>query len=259
MTKETADKLIKDGWNPDDVAKFMQIKSCRKKCYKIVLTGDKDGYSISHLAEHPGDGEPLDTIYFCHPDQLDEIVAAYEGLFYQLFDIHFSYDLPVSAGTVDNLVWEMWLDDACTGKCRDCFLRIAHGDGKYGCRKNGSPNPVRQVDITKQDVRVTGLSAEDGGCLEADCTLWMDADLYFGTDTKKNDSWVRLYCVYNPATGCVMPKVLLDSPSAHAEEICWDFTDAEEKFFRKKMDAFVLKKYGKRLKNLKPGDLQKGD
>lgn len=125
MLKSTAKKLIKEGWSDDFIKECLEkIRNRRKGRYKVIITGDRKDYdNLSELVDHPEKGVFMDCLYLDNPDELEPIVAVYEGLFYQLFDTKESETERMGGGVVDNSIWEDWWDKDCCGVCQFCFLR----------------------------------------------------------------------------------------------------------------------------------------
>lgn len=107
--------------------------------YKIIITCERKDYDdLMHYGNYPEDGTPVGTFYFYNPDQLDLIVKAFEGLFYQVFTIGETERF--GGGIVDDLIYEDWWNKECCQVCECCFLRGGTKigeDGKlyYICRK----------------------------------------------------------------------------------------------------------------------------
>ena len=92
--------------------------------YKIIITSDRRDYDdLSELMNYP--------------EELELILKAFEGLFYQLFKINETERM--GGGVMDDLVFEDWWDEECCEVCECCFLRgsTKELDGKsyYTCKK----------------------------------------------------------------------------------------------------------------------------
>ena len=106
--------------------------------YKIIITSDRCDYdNLSELADDPSLGKRVGTFYFSNPNELELILKAFEGLFYQLFKINETERM--GGGVMDDLVFEDWWDEECCEVCECCFLRgsTKELDGKsyYTCKK----------------------------------------------------------------------------------------------------------------------------
>lgn len=100
--------------------------------YKIVITSDRCDYDDIHeLANYPERGKRVGTFYFSKPDELDLVVKAFEGLFYQLFKIGETERF--DGGVLDSYVYEGWLDIECPQVCEFCFLRNKLIDENWTC------------------------------------------------------------------------------------------------------------------------------
>ena len=113
----------------------------RKKKYsqnKIIITSDRCDYdNLSELMNYPELGKRVGTFYFSYPNELELILKAFEGLFYQLFKIDETKRM--GSGVMDDLVFEDWWDEECCEVCECCFLRgsVTEIDEKYfyTCKK----------------------------------------------------------------------------------------------------------------------------
>ena len=105
--------------------------------YKIIITGDRCDYdNLSELANHPERGKRVGTFYFSTPNQLELILKAFEGLFYQLYKLDNTERM--GAGVMDSYVFEDWWDEPCGGVCECCFLRTPDANSQeniYSCIK----------------------------------------------------------------------------------------------------------------------------
>ena len=108
--------------------------------YKIIITCERKDYDdLMHYGNHPEEGTSVGTFYFHNPDQLDLIVKAFEGLFYQMFVIGETERF--GGGIVDDLIYEDWWNEGCCQVCECCFLRGGRkmkrdGISYYMCRKH---------------------------------------------------------------------------------------------------------------------------
>ena len=106
--------------------------------YKIIITSDRCDYdNLSELADNPELGKRVGTFYFSNPNELELILKAFEGLFYQLFKIGATDRM--GGGVVDDLVYEDWWDEECGEVCECCFLRGStyeeNGEFFYTCKR----------------------------------------------------------------------------------------------------------------------------
>lgn len=120
----------------EDLRKMKRRKKISQ--YKIIITSDRCDYDdLSELMNYPELGKRVGTFYFSNPNELEVILKAFEGLFYQLFKINETECM--GGGVVDDLVFEHWWDEECCTVCECCFLRgsIKEVDGKYyyTCKK----------------------------------------------------------------------------------------------------------------------------
>lgn len=122
MEKKFAD-LIFDNLTDNEYEQLRKMKRKKKNSqYKITITGDRCDYDdLSELANYPELGKRVGSFYFNHPEELELILKAFEGLFYQLFKINKTERM--GGGIVDDLVFEDWWDEECCGVCECCFLR----------------------------------------------------------------------------------------------------------------------------------------
>lgn len=131
--------LIFDNLTDNEYEQLRKMKRKRKNSqYKIIITSDRCDYDdLSELANYPELGKRIGTFYFNRPDELEMILKAFEGLFYQLFKIDESERM--GGGVMDDLVFEDWWDKECCTVCECCFLRgsTKEVDGKhyYTCKK----------------------------------------------------------------------------------------------------------------------------
>ena len=131
--------LIFDNLTDNEYEQLRKMK-CKKKNsqYKIIITSDRRNYDdLSELMNYPELGKRVGTFYFNYPEELELILKAFEGLFYQLFKINETERM--GGGVMDDLVFEDWWDEECCEVCGCCFLRgsTKEVDGKfyYTCKK----------------------------------------------------------------------------------------------------------------------------
>ena len=131
--------LIFDNLTDNEYEQLRKMKRKRKNSqYKIIITSDRCDYdNLSELADDPSLGKRVGTFYFNYPGELELILKAFEGLFYQLFKINETERM--GSGVMDDLVFEDWRDEECCTICGCCFLRgsTKELDGKsyYTCKK----------------------------------------------------------------------------------------------------------------------------
>ena len=131
--------LLFDDLTDKEYANLRKMKRRRKiSQYKIIITSDRCDYdNLSELADDPSLGKRVGTFYFNYPEELELILKAFEGLFYQLFKINETERM--GSGVMDDLVFEDWWDEECCTVCECCFLRgsTKEVDGKYyyTCKK----------------------------------------------------------------------------------------------------------------------------
>ena len=134
--------LLFDNLTDKEYEDLRKMKRRRKfSQYKIIITSDRCDYdNLSELADNPELGKRVGTFYFSNPNELELILKAFEGLFYQLFKIDITDRM--GGGVVDDLVYEDWWDEECGKVCECCFLRGStyEKDGKffYTCRKKNN-------------------------------------------------------------------------------------------------------------------------
>ena len=100
--------LIFDNLTDNEYEQLRKMK-CKKKNsqYKIIITSDRCDYDdLSELMNYPELGKRVGTFYFNYPEELELILKAFEGLFYQLFKINETERM--GGGVMDDLVFEDW-------------------------------------------------------------------------------------------------------------------------------------------------------
>lgn len=82
--------LLFNNLTDTEYTKLRKMKRKRKHSrYKIVITSDRCDYDdLSELMNYPELGKRVGTFYFNYPEELELILKAFEGLFYQLFKIN---------------------------------------------------------------------------------------------------------------------------------------------------------------------------
>ena len=138
MEKKFTD-LIFDNLTDNEYEQLRKMKRKKKNSqYKIIITSDRCDYDdLSELMNYPELGKRVGTFYFSYPDELELILKAFEGLFYQLFKINETERM--GGGVMDYSVFDDWWGEDCCEVCECCFLRgeTYEADGKYyyTCRK----------------------------------------------------------------------------------------------------------------------------
>ena len=131
--------LLFDNLTDKEYEDLRKMKRRRKiSQYKIIITSDRCDYdNLSELADDPSLGKRVGTFYFNYPGELELILKAFEGLFYQLFKINETERM--GSGVVDDLVFEDWWDEECCTVCGCCFLRGStyeeNGKSFYTCKR----------------------------------------------------------------------------------------------------------------------------
>ena len=108
---------------------------------------------------------------------------------------------------------------------------------------------MREIDITKQDIRCCDEICVEDDCINIEYELWFDVDKYFGTDTKNNENvWINFYTNWN-SNGEIRAEYFVSSDSSD-ESHNWELTDREKKFFLEKMENYCKHVTGKTLQEL---------
>ena len=95
---------------------------------------------------------------------------------------------------------------------------------------------MRELDITKQDIRCCDDFYVEKGYVNIPYELWFEVDKYFGTNTKETNSWINFYTFWRP-DGSITATYEIDYPDA-TETHDWELTKDEEEFFRDKMEEY---------------------
>lgn len=135
--KKIFGNILCDNLTDDEYITLRKLKrKSRTAGYKIVITSDRCDYDDIHeLANYPERGRRVGTFYFSKPDELDLIVKAFEGLFYQLFKTGETERF--DGGVLDSYVYEGWWDIECPRVCEFCFLRNKVVNEKWTCMREG--------------------------------------------------------------------------------------------------------------------------
>lgn len=132
--KKKFGKIIFEDLTDEEYVKLQKMRRKRKKTqYKIIITSDRRDYDdLSELMNNPELGSRVGTFYFNRPEELELILKAFEGLFYQLFKIDEAERM--GGGVMDYQVFDDWWNEECCKVCENCFLRVNEGD-YFGCMK----------------------------------------------------------------------------------------------------------------------------
>lgn len=128
-------KLVFDNLTDGEYQSLRKLKRRKKwSLYKIIITADRCDYdNLTELMEYPEKGTKVGTFYFSDPDQLELILKAFEGLFYQTFKID-SLER-IGSGVMDYMVFDDWWDEECCQVCDFCFSRGYATNGNWTCKK----------------------------------------------------------------------------------------------------------------------------
>lgn len=100
---------------------------------------------------------------------------------------------------------------------------------------------IRQIDITKEDVRCSDELMLTNNSIEATYELWFEVDKYFGTNIHEDDNaWINFYTYWYP-DGTITAKYSIDNLPNGYESYDWKLTDKEIEFFRNKMEDYCQK------------------
>lgn len=111
-------------------------------------------------------------------------------------------------------------------------------------------NSVREIDITKQDIRCCDDFYIEDGYINIPYELWFDVDKYFGTDTKDTNDWINFYTYYYPSDGSISAVYEIDYDNTDTESMNWELTETEKAFFKGMMLSYCLCKCGCTLDEL---------
>ena len=108
--------------------------------------------------------------------------------------------------------------------------------------------PLRQIDITKEDIRCCDELIIEDGVINATYELYFEVDKYFGWETRYHDCvYINFYTDWHP-DGTITASYSVDGDLYFHED--WDLTPEEKEFFRDKMENFCKARYGKSLYEL---------
>ena len=120
---------------------------------------------------------------------------------------------------------------------------------EYEQKKNCSAEGIRQIDITKEDIRCTSELVVNTDHIEAAYEMWCNVDQYFGTNTREDaSSWVNFYTCWYP-DGKITAFYILSSDIEDVE-VQWDLTEEERVFFCNKMEQNSQEKDNMTLQEL---------
>lgn len=57
---------------------------------------------------------------------------------------------------------------------------------------------VREINLTKENICFTNKISVEDNVIAAECTLLFDVDKYFGTTTKKDNTWISFDVCWTP-------------------------------------------------------------
>lgn len=108
---------------------------------------------------------------------------------------------------------------------------------------------MREIDITKQDIRCCDDFYIEDEYINIPYELWFDVDKYFGTNTKDDNTWLNFYTYYH-SDGTISAKYELDYDNSDTESFHWDLTENEKTFFKGMMQTYCNCKCGCTLDEL---------
>lgn len=101
---------------------------------------------------------------------------------------------------------------------------------------------MRELDITKQDIRCCDDLCVDTDTIDAMYELWFDVDKYFGINLDKNgNEWINFYTYYHP-DGNITAIYEIDTDD-NIYTYDWELTQKEKEFFKNKMEKYCMKLY----------------
>lgn len=108
---------------------------------------------------------------------------------------------------------------------------------------------MREIDITKQDIRCFDGLEIDIDCIIVEYELWFNVDKYFGTHIESDDStWLNFYTYWYPdGRICAVYEIDTDTD---VQSYDWELTDEEKVFFLNKMEEYCKSFEGKSLMDL---------
>lgn len=109
--------------------------------------------------------------------------------------------------------------------------------------------PIRQIDITREDISCCDELVVEDGRIDATYELWCDVDAYFGWQTAELDGvWYNFYTDWHP-DGRITASYTVEGDSLYFHEE-WELTAEEVEFFRNKMENFCKEDCELSLKEL---------
>ena len=105
---------------------------------------------------------------------------------------------------------------------------------------------VREINLTKENICFANKISVEDNVIAAECTLLFDVDKYFGTTTKKDNTWISFDVCWTP-NGSVHAEYRLRS----FDDCCkclvdWRLTEEEQEII---LDKMVCKKLERLCKN----------
>lgn len=108
---------------------------------------------------------------------------------------------------------------------------------------------LKQIDITKEDIRCCDELMIDDDHINATYELWFNVDMYFGTETMDIDgAWINFYTDWYP-DGTIKACYCIDGDTS-SEYVDWELTEEETEFFRNKMEEYCQERDEMSLKEL---------
>ena len=105
--------------------------------------------------------------------------------------------------------------------------------------------PIRQIDITKCDVRYCDELIIENEAINSTYELYFEWDKYFGWETRYHDGvWINFYTNWHP-NGTITASYSVGGDLYFHEN--WELTDVEQEFFRNKMENHCQTLYGQSL------------
>lgn len=96
---------------------------------------------------------------------------------------------------------------------------------------------MREIDITKQDIRCCDDFDIEDNSVNITYELWFDVDKYFGTNILNNENaWINFYTFYNK-DGSITAIYEVDTDDG-SESFDWELTEIEQAFFRGMMEGY---------------------
>ena len=95
---------------------------------------------------------------------------------------------------------------------------------------------MREIDITKQDIRCCDDFDINEGRINVAYEMWFEVDRYFGTDTRSNNTWINFYTEYD-RNGNINALYIIDAPDTMGA-YDWELTEVEKAFFKGMMQTY---------------------